>query len=476
VPVLDRFNATAGRLDKSLAALKSERTAGVLRDPVAKLLQFGRGDHNVFDLRRRELGAIAAGEQGLASSRSHAALLEQGVAKLVESSEAAANGAASDTARSISRGRMLLISIAVAGIAVAIGGFYVGDSIARRLVRLRYSMGEVAGGDFDAAIPQGGRDEIAAMASALVVFRDNGRMAREADEQAAIDRQRTAEQRRADLLSLADGLETSVKGVSESVSTAAGVMRKTAGAMVGTVDEASHQANAVSEASVTASGNVQTVASATEELSATTAQIAHQVAESAKVASAAVAETQRTTATMQSLSGAAQRVGDVVKLISDIASQTNLLALNATIEAARAGEAGKGFAVVASEVKSLANQTAKATEEISGQIREIQDATRGAVGAIEDITQIIGRINEIATGIAAAVEQQEATTRDIARNVQQAASGTHAVSQNIAGVTRRTGEAGEAAKLVLSAAGDLAGQAETLRQEVDRFLSGVRAR
>jgi methyl-accepting chemotaxis protein len=477
-PVRDRFNAAAGHLDKSLAALKSEQITESLRGPVAKLLQYGRGDGNIFDLRRRELDAVAAGEQGLATNRTLAKALEQTVAKLVASSENAAKLAATDTADAIARGRVLLISIAAASLvlALAIGGFYVGGNVAHRLRQLRHSMTLIAAGDLDAAIPQGGNDEIADMASALFVFRSNGRSAMKAEEQAAEDRRLMDERRRSDLLSLADGLEISVKNVVDSVSSAAGAMRDTAGEMVGTTNEASRQAGAVSEASAAASSNVQTVASATEELSTTTAQIAQQVAESARVASDAVAETQRTTVTMEGLAAAAQRIGDVVQLINDIASQTNLLALNATIEAARAGDAGKGFAVVASEVKSLANQTAKATEEIGSQIREIQDATRGAVGAIADITTVITRINEIATGVASAVEQQEATTREIARNVQEAAGGTETVSQNIAGVTRAAQHAGKAADLVLASAGELAGQAERLRGEVERFLSGVRAR
>jgi methyl-accepting chemotaxis protein len=477
-PVLDRFNAAAGHLEKSLAALKSEQTNGALRGPVAKLLQYGRGDGNIFDLRRRELDAVAAGEQGLAANRMLAKALEQTVAKLVASSENAAKLAATDTADAIARGRILLISIAAASLvmALAIGGFYVGGNVARRLRQLRHSMTLIAAGDLDAAIPQGGNDEIAEMASALVVFRNNGRAAMKAEEQAVEYRRLMDERRRTDLLSLADGLEISVKSVVDSVSSAAGAMRDAAGEMVGTTNEASRQAGAVSEASAAASSNVQTVASAAEELSTTTAQIAQQVAESARVATEAVGETQRTTVTMESLAAAAQRIGDVVQLINDIASQTNLLALNATIEAARAGDAGKGFAVVASEVKSLANQTAKATEEIGSQIREIQDATRGAVGAIADVTRVITRINEIATGVASAVEQQEATTREIARNVQEAAGGTETVSQNIAGVTRAAQDAGKAADLVLASAGELAGQAERLRGEVERFLGGVRAR
>jgi methyl-accepting chemotaxis protein len=477
-PVRDRFNAAANHLDKSVAALKGELTAGILRDPVAKLLQFGRGDANVFDLRRRELEAVEAGERGLAANGTVAGALEQTVTKLVAGREAAAKSAAADTESLITQWRVLLALITLASVvvALALGWFYIGGNVVRRLRLLRRSMSLIAAGDLEAPIPEGGGDEISEMAAALVIFRDNGRAAKEIEAETAAERQRMEERRRAELLSLADGFETSVKGVVDSVSRSAGELRGTASAMVDSAHEASRQAGAVSEASSAASRNVQTVAAAAEELSTSTVEIAHQVAESAKVASEAVSETRRTSVTVASLAAAARKIGDVVELINNIASQTNLLALNATIEAARAGEAGKGFAVVASEVKSLAGQTAKATEEISAQVREIQDATNGAVGAIDVITKVIDRVNEIATSVAAAVEQQEATARDIARNVQQAASRTQSVSENIAGVTSTAEEAGRAATLVLASAGELAGQAQALTDEANRFLSGVRPR
>ena len=199
------------------------------------------------------------------------------------------------------------------------------------------------------------------------------------------------------------------------------------------------------------------------------------MAQSTEIAGQAVAEANRTNVTVQGLSEAAQKIGDVVKLISDIASQTNLLALNATIEAARAGEAGRGFAVVANEVKSLASQTAKATDEISSQVGAMQNATAGAVQAIESIGRTIGTINEIASAISMAVEQQGSATQEIARNVQEAAQGTHQVSSNIAAVNREASKTGSAANQVLSSAEQLSDQAATLRTDVDRFLASIRA-
>ncbi len=274
---------------------------------------------------------------------------------------------------------------------------------------------------------------------------------------------------------LADAFEVNIKGVVETISSSSTELEASAQTMTAVADQANQRSTAVAAASEQASSNVQTVAAATEELSASITEIGRQVHQSNTICSSAVQEAQHVNATVKNLADGAQRIGEVVALINDIAEQTNLLALNATIEAARAGDAGKGFAVVANEVKSLANQTGKATEDIAAQINAIQGATKEAVGAIQGIGNTIAKINEIATTIASAVEQQGTAMREIARNVSQAAAGTEDVSKNISGVREIAGEAGQASSHVLSAARDLANQSEKLSNEVDKFLATIRA-
>jgi methyl-accepting chemotaxis protein len=275
---------------------------------------------------------------------------------------------------------------------------------------------------------------------------------------------------------LADDFEASVGQVARKIGEGATGMKTVAEAMSEVASESGKRAVAVAAATDQASANVQTVAASAEELAASVQEIGRQVAESARMAADAAREAEATDATVASLAEAASRIGDVVRLIGDIAGQTNLLALNATIEAARAGEAGKGFAVVASEVKNLAGQTAKATDEIAAQITAMQQATDRSVSAIRDIAGRIGRINEIAAGIAAAVEEQGAATAEIARSVQQAASGTSEVSSSIGAVSAAVEQTGEQAAHVLAAANELSGEAESLRSAVERFLAEVRGR
>jgi len=282
-------------------------------------------------------------------------------------------------------------------------------------------------------------------------------------------------ERHATLERLASDFERAIGAVVSIVSSAATELQASAQMMTAGAEETSTQSKVVASASEEASSNVQTVASAAEELTASITEIGRQVKESAQIAAAAVNDAVSSADRIRELAQGAQKIGDVVELINNIASQTNLLALNATIEAARAGEAGKGFAVVASEVKALAAQTAKATEEIAAQIGNIQHSTSDSVAAIGNITEVIKKMSDIATSIATAVEQQGAATREIARNVQHAAQGTSEVSSNISGVTRAATETGTAATQVLSAATELSRQSEQLRTEVDKFLVTVRA-
>ncbi|WP_284735740.1 methyl-accepting chemotaxis protein [Dongia deserti] len=369
-------------------------------------------------------------------------------------------------------GLAVLLVVAIAGLGYAT----VSRGIARPIAAINAVMIRLSGGDAGVAVPYTDRrDEIGEMAHAVQVFKDNAiEVERLKAEQQAQER-RAAEERRTATLDLASKFEASVGSMVDAVAAASTELQTTAGCMNATTEESNRQATAVAAASEQASVNVQTVAAATEELSSSVSEIGRQVARSAEIAGGAVREAERTNAEMQSLAQAAQKIGEVIQLITDIAGQTNLLALNATIEAARAGEAGKGFAVVASEVKNLANQTARATEEISAHIAAIQAATSRSVAAIAGIGGTIKTIDEIAAAIASSIEEQGAATREIASNAQQAAIGTTEVSANIGGVSKAARETGAAAGQVLSSAGQLAELANRLRSEVGRFLGQVRA-
>jgi methyl-accepting chemotaxis protein len=347
--------------------------------------------------------------------------------------------------------------------------------VSRPITVMTDAMGRLAQQDLTTEIAGAERrDEIGRMARAVAVFKDNAieRNAMQAREQEATRRR---EKRAEHVDRLTHHFDTEVGGVLETVTSAATELDATAATMSGMAIRASEKAMVVAAGAEEAGTNVETVAAATEELSASIQEIARQMVEARTVSASASEESQRANERMQGLVTAAQRIGEVVRLISDIASQTNLLALNATIEAARAGDAGKGFAVVASEVKSLANQTAKATEDITAQVQAVQSSTREAVDAIAGITGTIIRINEISTIIASAVEEQQAATHEIARNVQQAAVGTREVTANIAGVTEAAGETGQAASNVGAAAGALNTQSTRLKSIVQGFLGDIRA-
>ncbi|GIK99576.1 MAG: hypothetical protein BroJett029_37850 [Alphaproteobacteria bacterium] len=395
------------------------------------------------------------------------------VSDRIESSAASAESAAGATA---TLARLVLLGIGGATlVSVMLGAFAMIRGTVRPLDGLSGAMSELAKGDTALEVPfRGRKDEIGGMAAALQVFKEAA--LREREHAAAREREQAAVAARAQAVDrLCKDFDGKVGDVLKVVRAAVGELQSAAGRMSSIAGETTRQATAVAAASDQASANVQTVASAAEELSASVLEIGRQVASSAEIAGKAVAEADETNQRIQGLAAAAQKIGDVVSLINEIASQTNLLALNATIEAARAGEAGKGFAVVASEVKTLANQTAKATEEIGAQIAAIQASTAGAVGAIRGIGGTIRQINDIASAISAAVTEQGSATEEIARNVQQAAAGTTDVSGNIAGVTRAVEETGGTADQLLESARSLAREAERLQSEVDGFLAEVRA-
>jgi methyl-accepting chemotaxis protein len=369
----------------------------------------------------------------------------------------------------------MLIAFALSVVLVCGLSLLIGQSISKALASMVSAMTRLAGGDVRLAIPGlGRRDEIGEMAGAVEVFKTNMIEAeRLRAEQLEAD-QRRAEQRKADMRELADAFEGAVGEIVETVSSAATELEASANTLTKAAERSQSLATTVAAASEEASTNVQSVSSASEELTSSVNEISRQVQESSRVASDAVDQAQKTNDRVSELSKAASRIGDVVELINTIAGQTNLLALNATIEAARAGEAGRGFAVVASEVKALAEQTAKATGEISQQISGIQAATQESVGAIKEIGATIGRMSEISSTIAAAVEEQGAATQEISRNIQHAATGTRQVSSNITDVQHGATETGSASAQVHSAAKSLSSESNRLKLEVSKFLNSVR--
>nr|WP_295832480.1 methyl-accepting chemotaxis protein [uncultured Azospirillum sp.] len=372
--------------------------------------------------------------------------------------------------------RLTLLTVLVSLGCVALGclvAWKVGDGIARPVASLTGAMTRLAAGDLETAVPGADRDdEAGGMARAVEVFKEGLVRARDLDRQQKADWQ-AKETRAAALADLQKGFEERVGGLTGALASAAQQLESTARGLTGIADQSLGRSEQVAASARSAAENVQTAAAATEELSASVQDIGRQVGESARIADAAVTDVRRADEAVVVLAESAERIGAVVELINSIAGQTNLLALNATIEAARAGEAGKGFAVVASEVKNLANQTAKATEDIVGQIKGIRDATQEAVTAVQGISETIAQVSRIASGIAAAVDQQAAATQEIARSVIQAADGAQEVSGGMGDIQAGAGETGAAADQLLAAAAALAGQSKDLSREIDGFIAGV---
>jgi methyl-accepting chemotaxis protein len=393
--------------------------------------------------------------------------------------EIQAAATAINSTASAQRGQLqLLLFAALIGSAAVVGffSFLTIRAVVAPINEMSNAMNILARGNTSVAIPATSRkDEIGAMAASVLVFKNSmieGERLKAAKEEA--DRLAAAE--RAKMMEgLADMFETSMGGIVVSVSSAATELQATAQSLQSTAEVTSRKTSAAADASQQTTNNVQSVAAATEQLSASINEIGNQVNQSSNIISSAVIQAEKTNARVKALADTSRKIGEVVTLINEIASQTNLLALNATIESARAGEMGKGFAVVASEVKNLANQTAKATEVIAAQVRDIQDATQHSATAIDEIANTIGRVHEIGVAIQAAVSQQAAATQQISRNVHDASSGTKAVAENIVGVTESSQATSAGSGEVLTAAAELAESSERLRREMSRFVQSVRS-
>jgi methyl-accepting chemotaxis protein len=398
--------------------------------------------------------------------------------KLVDLNTRGADDATRTAAASYGTAWLATLVFIAIGAAIAIGAMvFVLVGVARPLLALVAAMKRLGDGDFSVKLPGLGRkDEIGAMAGAVERFKVKAeeKARHEAEAQAERDRAGSA-QRKSQMTKLADDFEVAVGEIVQTVSSASTELEASATTLTRTAETSQRLVTAVAAASEEASTNVQSVASATEQMSASVSEIGRQVHESNRISAEAVEQARKTDDRMTKLSQAANRIGDVTKLITTIAEQTNLLALNATIEAARAGEAGRGFAIVAQEVKQLAAETAKATSEISTQIAEMQSATQDSVVAIKEIGGTIGRISEIATTIASAIEEQGAATQEITRNVQQAAAGTTEVASTITNVGRGAAETGSASSQVLASAQSLANESNRLKLEMGKFLTTVRA-
>ncbi len=466
----------------------------------------GSDGEMIFNVRMKELEAIAKANDILAQSQVIAEKLSKDANGFVANVETAlqATNASNQTLAEQTKLVLMIAALVSVLVAVAIAWFYIARNIVKRLLMMVDSARKLSEGDLAASIYREGNDEIARLGFAIVGFRDAAREAKTArdqeekerlrreeekeqqrqeqienDRRAAEEKERLTEEaeaeKRAELSRLADGFEGSVKHLVESFSKATTDMSHISGSMTESAGQTTSLSETVASASQASSSSINSVAAAAEELTSSISEISQQVGQAASIAGEAVSEAERSNVMITSLNEAAAKIGDVVELISDIAEQTNLLALNATIEAARAGDAGKGFAVVASEVKNLATQTAKATEEITTQIKAVQQETGNAVTAIGGISSTISRISEINTTISAAVEEQGAATNEISRSVQQAADSANEVSQTVGTVNETAGKTGLSASEVQDVAQKLAAEAGTLQEEVDRFLLQVRA-
>ncbi|WP_353799522.1 methyl-accepting chemotaxis protein [Thalassospira sp.] len=471
-----QVRGAVGVVANTIGELENEKLKKFYEGLLGDIKKLSMGRKSISSLRSEELKLADDQIDIVEDSAEFAAAMEDGVNALVADLQSGVDKSADTASTLTQQSSLVMYGVGAAAIIIPLLIYlvYVRGNLLRRLAGLQKSMISLADGDLDAAVPSGGSDEISAMGRAVDVFKANAIKVRDMQaEEERLNRERN-EALRDELLSLADTLQGEVESAVTEIATLAEQLQGVSGQMTDSAELVSGQSDEVSKSADEATGNVETVASATEQLSSSNAEINRQMAETTRISNEAAQRAQHTNELVNSLSQSASRIGEVIALITDIAEQTNLLALNATIEAARAGDAGKGFAVVAAEVKNLANQTEKATEEISGQISGIQKATGESVTAIGEIGSIIDSLNEIATTISAAVEQQGAATDEITRNVRGAADRTRAVSASIAEVANETGRTGQLSGEVLNTSRSASEKVSELRTRITVILDDLR--
>ncbi|WP_420547924.1 methyl-accepting chemotaxis protein [Curvivirga sp.] len=433
--------------------------------------------NQLFETHRKAIESTQSTSAAKTALEDDANALAEKLAFVSEKADEASQLADESAATVVTQAQTLIVILLIAVMVVGLGLIIILlFTVIRPINQMTDSMSQLADGNLETDIPAlGKKDEIGDMANAVQIFKENAQAVKRLEEEQAQAAQVAEEEKRKSMNDLADGFEATIRGVVDNVSSSASSLQDTSQAMATLASETQGQASEVAQASDMATSNVQTVAASAEELSASINEITQQVTNSTQIANQAVNEAEQTNSIIEKLVSSTQEIGEVVNLINEIAEQTNLLALNATIEAARAGDMGKGFAVVANEVKSLATQTATATEQISKQIASVQGDTQSAAGAISSIQDIINNMNSISTTIAAAMEEQAAATQEISRSVQDAEQGTSLVNQSISSVQNAAEDTGSSATQVLSSADELAQQSDVLRQEVDKFVSQVRS-